>query len=64
MSVYNQGDPRQKIQLCVNCGDSTERCEDDALFITVTTPDDLAGPFCDVCFDHSKPWVTEGHSNG
>ena len=30
MAAYNQGDPRQKIQLCWNCGRPTGQCEEDS----------------------------------
>ena len=48
MSVYNQGDPRQKIQCCNSCGTPTGRCEEDTLQVGES------GPLCEACYPIAK----------
>jgi hypothetical protein len=36
-------------QLCASCGDPTERCEEDGMWL-----DDGRGPFCEWCFHEAE----------
>jgi hypothetical protein len=58
MTTYHQGDPRQKIQYCIECGDPTDRCEDDLIFIEVAGF--TVGPLCIGCSEPSEQPEKEG----
>jgi len=34
-------------QMCIKCGEPTDRCEEDAIYT-----DDGMGPLCPACYDH------------
>ncbi len=39
-------------QLCIKCGESTERCEEDSLYIScMCIRKHTVGPFCPNCYD-------------
>jgi len=57
VTVYNQGDPRQKIQVCSRCGAETGRCREDELDCDVCED----GPLCEVCY-HADPHYKENDS--
>lgn len=55
MPVFNQGDSRQKIQACSECGAPTERCEEDSFFVGKD------GPLCEVDFVRLSKVLTESN---
>lgn len=60
MTAYNQGDPRQKIQLCDLCDQPTGSCEEDHVYnLDPVTEDRITGPVCNDCY---KP--VEDKKNG
>ena len=42
----------QKVQLCISCGDPTEKCEEDSLYLEPEYQDQSPlGPLCEQCYD-------------
>ena len=55
MPVYNQGDPRQKIQRCVLCDDPTGSCEEDHAYnYPGNCDDERIGPVCPACYEFKE----------
>ena len=50
MSAYSQRYPRQTLQYCSLCGEPTERCKEDSLWL-----DDERGPVCLDCLHREEP---------